>query len=89
MKYFYVKIESPYVGEELEEYCAAESQDALYDSCKIDELICDNTMIWCDADDYEMYGFDSYEDFVEYYISESTVTIREITKEEYEEDLLE
>ena len=87
MKYFYVKIESPYVGEELDEYCTAETQDELYESGKIDELIRDNTMLWCDGGEYEMYGFDSYEDFEEYYISDSMVTIKEITKEEYEESL--
>ena len=87
MKYFYVKVESPYVGEEMDEYYTAETQDELYKSGKIDELVNDNALTWCEDSDYEMYGFDSYEDFVEYYISDSTVTIKEITKEEYEDSL--
>lgn len=85
MKYFEVTASTPYCGEELTGFYMAESKTALYESGKIDDLIADCVAEWFDSDDYETYGFDCAEDYEEYYYSDSTVEIREITKEEYDE----
>lgn len=85
MKYFEVTASTPYCGEELTGFYAAESKTALYESGKVDELISDCVAEWFDSDDYETYGFDCPEDYEEYYYSDSSVEIREITKEEYDE----
>ncbi len=85
MKYFEVTATTPYCGEELTGFYAAESEFALRESGKLDRLIEDCVAEWFDADEYDTYGFDSPEDYEEYYYSDSGVEIREITKEEYDE----
>lgn len=85
MKYFEVTATTPYCGEELTGFYAAESEFALRESGKLDRLIEDCVAEWFDADEYETYGFDSPEDYEEYYYSDSGVEIREISKEEYDE----
>lgn len=85
MKYFEATAVTPYCGEELTGFYAAESEDALRESGKLDELISDCIAEWFDGDEYETYGFDCPEDYEEYYYSDSGVELREITKEEYDE----
>ena len=85
MKYFEVTATTPYCGEELTGFYAAESEFALHESGKLDRLIEDCVAEWFDADEYETYGFESPEDYEEYYYSDSGVEVREITKEEYDE----
>lgn len=85
MKYFEVTATTPYCGEELTGFYAAESEFALRESGKLDRLIEDCVAEWFDADEYDTYGFDSSEDYEEYYYCDSGVEIREITKDEYDE----
>lgn len=85
MKYFEVTATTPYCGEELTGFYAAESEFALRESGKLDRLIEDCVAEWFDADKYDTYGFDSPEDYEEYYYADSGVEIREISKEEYDE----
>lgn len=84
MKYFEVTAVTPYCGEELTGFYKAESEDALRESGKIDDLIADCVAEWYDSDEYETYGFDCPEDYEEYYHSESGAEVREISKEEYD-----
>lgn len=85
MKYFEATASTPYCGEELTGFYMAESEDALRESGKLDELIDDCVAEWFDSDEYDTYGFDCPEDYEEYYYADSSVVIREITKEEYDE----
>ena len=85
MKYFEVTATTPYCGEELTGFYAAESEFALRESGKLDSLIEDCVAEWFDANEYETYGFESPEDYEEYYYCDSGVEVREITKEEYDE----
>lgn len=85
MKYFEVTASTPYCGEELTGFYMAESEEKLRESGKLDELIDDCVAEWFDADEYDTYGFDSPEDYEEYYYSDSCVEVREISKEEYDE----
>ena len=85
MKYFEATACTPYCGEELTGFYMAESEDSLRESGKLDELIEDCVAEWFDSDEYDTYGFDSPEDYEEYYFADSGVTVREISKEEYDE----
>lgn len=85
MKYFELTAYTPYCGEELTEYVEAQSEEELYTSGKIDDLIADCVSSYMDSSDYEDYGFDSEEEFSDYYYEGSGVDIREITEEEYKE----
>lgn len=85
MKYFEVTATTPYCGEELTGFYAAESEFALRESGELDRLIEDCVAEWFDADEYDTYGFESPEDYEEYYYADSGVEIREISKEEYDE----
>ena len=85
MKYFEVTATTPYCGEELTGFYAAESEFALRESGKLDRLIEDCIAKWFDGDEYDTYGFESPEEYEEYYYSDSGVEVREITKEEYDE----
>ena len=85
MKYFEATVVAPYCGEELTGFYMAESEEKLRESGKLDELISNCIAEWFDADEYDTYGFDSPEDYEEYYYSDSSVEVREITKEEYDE----
>lgn len=85
MKYFEATATTPYCGEELTGFYMAESEFALRESGKLDELIEDCVAEWFDADEYDTYGFESPEDYEEYYFADSGVSIREISKEEYDE----
>lgn len=85
MKYFEVTAVTPYCGEELTGFYMAESEEKLRESGKLDRLIEDCVAEWFDADEYDTYGFDSPEDYEEYYYSDSGIEVREITKEEYDE----
>lgn len=85
MKYFEATATTPYCGEELTGFYKAESEFALRESGKLDRLIEDCVAEWFDADEYDTYGFDSPEDYEEYYYSDSGVEVREISKEEYDE----
>ena len=85
MKYFHLCSYTPYCGESLDAYVAAESKEKLCEDGIVDDLIADTVADFFDGDEYEIYGFDSPEEFEEYYYSDSGCEIREITKEEYDE----
>ena len=85
MKYFELTAYTPYCGEELTEYVEAQSEEELYTSGEIDDLIADCVSSYMDSSDWEVYGFESEEEFSDYYYSDSGVDIREITEEEYKE----
>ena len=87
MKYFEVTAYTPYCGEELTSFYKAESEAILRESGELDSLIEDCIAEWFDADAYDTYGYDSPEDYEEYYFSDSGVSVREITKEEYDAGL--
>ena len=83
MKYFEATAYTPYCGEELTGFFQAESEEALRESGKLDDLINDCIAEWFDSDEAEIYGFNSIEEYEEYYRSDSDVTVREISFEEY------
>ena len=85
MKYFEATAVTPYCGEELTDFYAAESEEKLRESGELDRLIEDCVVEWFDCGEYDTYGFESPEDYEEYYYSNSGVKVREITKEEYDE----
>lgn len=85
MKYFELTAYTPYCGEELTEYHMAESEDQLVTNLIVDDLIADCVSSYMDSSDWEEYGFESEEEFVEYYYEGSGVDIREISEEEYNE----
>ena len=85
MKYFELTAYTPYCGEELTEYHMAESEDKLVADGIVDDLIADCVSSYMDSSEYEDYGFDSEEEFSDYYYEDSGVNIREITEEEYKE----
>lgn len=85
MKYFELTAYTPYCGEELTEYMMAESEDQMTKDGILDDLISDCVSSYMDPSDYEDYGFESEEEWTEYYYEGSGVNIREITEEEYKE----
>ena len=85
MKYFQMTAYTPYCGEELTSYEMAESEEELYTSGKADALIDDCIASYMDPSDYEDYGFESEEEWDEYYREGSGVEIIEITKQSYED----
>lgn len=85
MKYFEVTAYTPYCGEELTEYMQAQSEEELYTSGKIDDLIADCIDSFMDSSDYEDYGFESAEDWEEYYYEGAGANIQEITEEYYKQ----
>lgn len=85
MKYFEATAVTPYCGEELTGFYMAESEEKLRESGELDRLIEDCIAKWFDSDEYDTYGFESPEEYEEYYYSDSGVEVREITKEEYDE----
>ena len=85
MKYFELTAYTPYCGEELTEYHMAESEDKLVADGIVDDLIAGCVSSYMDSSDYEDYGFDSEEEFSDYYYEGSGVDIREISEEEYKE----
>lgn len=85
MKYFEVTVCTPYCGEELTEYYMAESEEALRESGEIEALFEDCITDFFEPDNYDIYGFDSVEDYKEYYYSETGIFINEISKEVYDE----
>ena len=85
MKYFELTAYTPYCGEELTEYRMAESENQLVADGIVDDLIADCVSSYMDSSDYEGYGFDSEEEFSDYYYEGSGVDVREITEEEYKE----
>ena len=85
MKYFQMTAYTPYYGEELTSYEIAESEEELYTSGKADTLIDDCINSYMDSSDYEDYGFESEEEWDEYYREGSGVEIIEITKQSYED----
>ena len=85
MKYFQMTAYTPYCGEELTSYEMAESEEELYASGKADALIDDCINSYMDSSDYEDYGFESEEEWDEYYREGSGVEIIEITKQSYED----
>ena len=85
MKYFQMTAYTPYCGEELTSYEMAESEEELYTSGKVDALIDDCISSYMDSSDYEDYGFESEEEWDEYYREGSGVEIIEITKQSYED----
>lgn len=88
MKYFEATAVTPYCGEELTGFYMAESEEKLRESGELDRLIVDCVAEWFDGDEYDTYGFESPEDYEEYYYSDSGVEVREITKEEYDEAIV-
>lgn len=85
MKYFEATAVTPYCGEELTGFYMAESEEKLRESGELDRLIEDCVAEWFDGDEYDTYGFASPADYEEYYYSDSSVEVREITKAEYDE----
>lgn len=85
MKYFELTAYTPYCGEELTEYKMAESEDQIVKDGILDDLISDCVSSYMDPSDYEEYGFESEEEWTEYYYEGSGVDVREITEEEYKE----
>ena len=85
MKYFELTAYTPYCGEELTEYKMAESEDQMTKDGILDDLISDCVSSYMDPSDYEEYGFESEEEWTEYYYEGSGVDVREITEEEYKE----
>ena len=85
MKYFQMTAYTPYCGEELTSYEMAENEEELYTSGKADALIDDCINSYMDSSDYEDYGFESEEEWDEYYREGSSVEIIEITKQSYED----
>lgn len=85
MKYFELTAYTPYCGEELTEYVMATSEEELVISGKVDDLIADCVSSYMDPSDYEEYGFESEDEWTEYYYEGSGVDVREITEEEYKE----
>lgn len=83
MKYFEVTATTPYCGEELTGYYMAESEEELVASGKVDDLIADCVSEFMDRSDYEEYGFDSEEEWEEYYFEGAGYEAREISFEEY------
>lgn len=85
MKYFQMTACTPFCGEELTSYEAAECKDELYSSGKADALIEDCVAAYVDVGgEPEDYGFDSHEEMTEYYFEGSTISIEEISKEVYD-----
>ncbi len=84
MKYFQLTAYTPYCGEELTEYLSAESEDELVTSGKVDDLIADCVSSFMDPSDYEDYGFESAEEWSEYYYEGSGVDIVEVSKKEFD-----
>ena len=85
MTYFEVTATTPYCGEELTGYYKATSEGELYLSGQVDALIADCVSEFMDPEDYEDYGFESAEEWEEYYLEGAGVEIREISQEEYED----
>ena len=85
MKYFELTAYTPYCGEELTEYKMAESEEQMVKDGILDDLISDCVSSYMDSSDYEEYGFESEEEWTEYYYEGSGVDVREITEEEYKE----
>lgn len=85
MKYFELTAYTPYCGEELTEYKMAESEEQMAKDGILDDLISDCVSSYMDPSDYEEYGFESEEEWTEYYYEGSGVDVREITEEEYKE----
>ena len=85
MKYFELTAYTPYCGEELTEYKIAESEEQMAKDGILDDLISDCVSSYMDPSDYEEYGFESEEEWTEYYYEGSGVDVREITEEEYKE----
>ena len=85
MKYFELTAYTPYCGEELTEYKMAESEEQMVKDGILDDLISDCVSSYMDSSDYEDYGFESEEEWTEYYYEGAGVDVREITEEEYKE----
>ena len=85
MKYFQMTAYTPFCGEELTSYEMAENEEELYTSGKADALIDDCISSYMEPSDYEDYGFESEEEWDEYYREGSGVEIIEITKQSYED----
>lgn len=85
MKYFKATARTPHCGEELTDFFVAESEEQLFESSELNYLIEDCVAKWFDGDEYDTYGFESPADYEEYYFSGSSVEVREITKEEFNE----
>ena len=85
MKYFELTAYTPYCGEELTEYKIAESEEQMAKDGILDDLISDCVSSYMDPSDYEEYGFETEEEWTEYYYEGSGVDVREITEEEYKE----
>lgn len=85
MKYFELTAYTPYCDEELTEYMMAESEEQMAKDGILDDLISDCVSSYMDPSDYEEYGFESEEEWTEYYYEEAGVNVREITEEEYKE----
>lgn len=84
MKYFEATAVTPHCGEELTGFYAAESEEKLRESGELDDLIEDCVFEWFYCGEYDTYGFESPKDYGEYYYSNSSVKVCEITKEEYD-----
>lgn len=87
MKYYRVTAYTPYCGEEMEDFIATEDQDEL--TSFADALCSDCAAEWApDFEDwYEDQGYDSAEEYEEYYYSQCCVNIEEITEDEYKEEM--
>ena len=85
MKYYRVTAYTMYVGEELTDYIATDSDEKLCEFAN--ELIEENAIVWEPRwGDYEEEGFDSEEAWQEEYFASAGARIEEITEEEYKEE---
>lgn len=85
MKYYRITAYTPYVGEELVDYIATDSEDKLHEFA--DELAQDCATEWEPCwDEYIDHGYNSEEDYQEDYYAQCGARIEEITETEYQEE---
>ena len=80
--YWEVTAMTPHCGEELVEYCITATEERPYRFG--DALMEDCVAEWFDSDEYEMYGYESAEEYEESYYEGCYCEYRRITKEDYE-----
>ena len=80
MKYYEIKCETPYCGEDNYYYYKSENEDEKALLAFVDECLSENANEWYDEQAEEDYP--EWED----YIAACDYQVREITKEEYEDE---
>lgn len=85
MKYYRITAYTPYVGEEMVDYLATDSEDKLHEFA--DELAQDYALEWEPCwDEYTDHGYNFVEDYQEDYYAGCGARIEEITETEYLEE---